>query len=317
MNFSSVLYDRVEDILRDKLGTSENDIKRFSERTVDAYVKDDSTRRGKHEIKKYLDAKLIELISSPKWNRGDNGAYVATLRPDTVSIYTYNDRKCFSILDAKYYTIQFKGNSVSDQPKVGDITKQYLYQLAYNEFIDQHNIEYVQNLFLFPGVEGDKEYGSVDMDFFDYSGGIKLVSINAVKLPAAKMYDVYLSGNPIEEKDYLDYFPKPKIVQYRNLYANSRHLLRYIQRVRKSPREGFDKKTLYNYCMRLLETMKGTIKEEDKRRVLNSIRCYDMEKMERSNEMLAEAILRGEADDDLKNKVLKKISEMTDLVYGI
>ena len=37
------------------------------------------------------------------------------------------------LYDAKYYKIHLNESGVSRQPGVGDVTKQYLYELAYKE----------------------------------------------------------------------------------------------------------------------------------------------------------------------------------------
>ena len=70
-----------------------------------------------------------------------------------ISIYECGDsgEYCFGIYDAKYYNINFHKNSseykVIGQPGVADVTKQYLYQLAYDDFIAKQGYKYVQNMF--------------------------------------------------------------------------------------------------------------------------------------------------------------------------
>ena len=55
----------------------------------------------------------------------------------------------FVIFDAKYYLIQLEHDEeLRGQPGISDIVKQYLYQLAYKEFTDLHNITHVKNCFL-------------------------------------------------------------------------------------------------------------------------------------------------------------------------
>ena len=74
-----------------------------------------------------------------------------TLIPDLVSIPQIDGTDYFLIFDAKYYNIQLeKGKSLRNNPGVGDVTKQYLYQLAYRNFIKAHNIAVVKNCFLMP-----------------------------------------------------------------------------------------------------------------------------------------------------------------------
>lgn len=70
-----------------------------------------------------------------------------------ISIYECGDsgEYCFGIYDAKYYNINFHKNAseykVIGQPGVADVTKQYLYQLAYDDFIAKQGYKYVQNMF--------------------------------------------------------------------------------------------------------------------------------------------------------------------------
>lgn len=76
-----------------------------------------------------------------------------TLIPDLVCIFPYENNYCFGIFDAKYYNIHFyvgksdNKNYVTGQPGVGDITKQYLYQLAYMDFIREQKYKYVRQLY--------------------------------------------------------------------------------------------------------------------------------------------------------------------------
>ena len=57
----------------------------------------------------------------------------------------------FIIFDAKYYNIQLEENKkLRGQPGIESITKQYLYQLAYQPFVEEHQIKTVRNCFLMP-----------------------------------------------------------------------------------------------------------------------------------------------------------------------
>ena len=96
---------------------------------------------------------LINLIDKPQWSGFDaNGdSYIKTaqdtLIPDIISIC---DNK-FIIFDAKYYNLQMEADKdLRGQPGIESITKQYLYQLAYQDFICVHQFEAVRNCFLMP-----------------------------------------------------------------------------------------------------------------------------------------------------------------------
>lgn len=60
------------------------------------------------------------------------------------------------------------------QPGVGDITKQYLYQLAYDDFIIKQGYKYVQNVFLCPDEVAEKKYGWVRMNMLHQIGDKKI-----------------------------------------------------------------------------------------------------------------------------------------------
>ena len=74
-----------------------------------------------------------------------------TLIPDIVSLVNINGDCQFIIFDAKYYNIQLEQNKkLCGQPGIESITKQYLYQLAFQPFVDAHQIGMVRNCFLLP-----------------------------------------------------------------------------------------------------------------------------------------------------------------------
>lgn len=154
------------------------------------------------DYKKNKNKKLIEIIDKPIWYSKDSKVSVATntLKPDLITIDNYENSKCFYILDAKYYYFYFSENKIKGNiPGVGDITKQYLYQLAYEDFMNKHNIDYVQNAFLCP-TDNDEEgvIGHVEMEMFHNLTENKLVNIKVVKLNAEKAYNKYLGINSEE-----------------------------------------------------------------------------------------------------------------------
>lgn len=159
------------------------------------------------DYKKIKQKKLIEIIDKPIWYSKDSKTGIATntLKPDLITIYNYENNKCFYILDAKYYYFYFSKNKIEgNNPGVGDVTKQYIYQLAYEDFMDKHNINYVQNAFLCPA-DNDKEgvIGHVEMKIMHNLIENKLVNIKVVKLNAEKVYNKYLGINSEEMTKYL------------------------------------------------------------------------------------------------------------------
>lgn len=140
--------------------------------------------------------KLIEIIEKPLWTVTGKTA-TDTLIPDIVSISVVNGEWQFVIFDAKYYNAKLDpGIFPKAQPGIESVTKQYLYQLAYQEFIDEHKFSSVKNCFILPTEEStvlDKEEVSLQM-----LSKIGLQSIKVRFLPAKMAYDNYLSGRKLD-----------------------------------------------------------------------------------------------------------------------
>lgn len=81
-------------------------------------------------------------------------------------------------------------------PGVGDVTKQYLYQLAYKKFIEAHHIAVVKNCFLMP-TEKDEiiKKGTARMPMLEALG---LENIQIRQLPAAMMNEYYLTQRKMD-----------------------------------------------------------------------------------------------------------------------
>lgn len=146
---------------------------------------------------------LIDIIEKPKWQGLDTNSTAflktasETLKPDLINIYEEDGKYIFVILDAKYYCIQLERNKpLSGQPGVGDITKQYLYQLAYRDFIVQNQIDYVKNCFLMPTeLTNIVRLGIASLSMLS---GLGLADIQIRLLPAVKMYDLYLNSKLLD-----------------------------------------------------------------------------------------------------------------------
>ena len=162
---------------------------------------------------------LKQLIDKPCWkfhgtfyedNSGessDTEEYSArTLIPDVITFEKdEHETQWFLIFDAKYYVPVWGNGSISGQPGIGDITKQYLYHLAYHKFTEAHGME-ARNCLLFPWDGAD---GYVDMS---RSGIVSLEMMKAFKtseekallkdiavrfVSAEKFYTLYLSGTKL------------------------------------------------------------------------------------------------------------------------
>lgn len=143
--------------------------------------------------------KLIELIEKPLWTITGKCAK-DTLIPDLISICKVNGQHQFIIFDAKYYNAHLEtGIAPTGQPGIESVTKQYLYQLAYQKFIEDHNFSSVKNCFLLPTENNEiEDKGEVRMEMLSNLG---LQDIKGRLIPATMAYDLYLSGRKMDIAD--------------------------------------------------------------------------------------------------------------------
>lgn len=142
--------------------------------------------------------KLIDIIEKPIWSSNDSRGSLfqksskETLTPDLITIANQNGKIQFIILDAKYYNIQLeKDKELKGNPGIGDITKQYLYQLSFMKFITEHKIETVMNCFIMPTqTDVIVNKGMVRIEMLS-SLGLQNIQIRLV--PAEMMYEYYLT----------------------------------------------------------------------------------------------------------------------------
>lgn len=142
---------------------------------------------------------LDSVIEKPLWTGIDRTGNAfgklasKSLEPDFVSVIDSGGRYDLVILDAKYYTITLmKDKKLSGQPGIADITKQYLYEVAFKEFADAHGISSVKNGFLMPSDGAKiKGLGCVSLDMLS---GLGLEDIQLYLMPASEMFDCYLKS---------------------------------------------------------------------------------------------------------------------------
>ena len=148
---------------------------------------------------------LLGIIPRPLWERYIGNGYVAcgkvdTLIPDTVSLAVDGmGRRAFCIYDAKYYVPSLSGQ-MRHQPGLESVTKQFLYQSAYGEFVADHGFDRVVNAFLVPSggdylvkmarVSFEKVMGKVAAPFSNY--------VDMWALPANRVFEAYLDGERID-----------------------------------------------------------------------------------------------------------------------
>jgi hypothetical protein len=147
--------------------------------------------------------KLIDLIDKPQW-AGDspNGEPFIkqaedTLIPDLVSIINIDGDYQFIIFDAKYYNIQLEANKkLRGQPGIESITKQYLYQLAFQPFVEAHQIRNVRNCFLMPTASSEiVQKGVASLTMLSNLG---LQDIQIRLLPTEMMYRHYIENTKFD-----------------------------------------------------------------------------------------------------------------------
>ncbi|EAC5623775.1 LlaJI family restriction endonuclease [Listeria monocytogenes] len=138
-------------------------------------------------------SRLIDLVEKPHWH-GKNDSFSRdakdTLIPDIVSLNKVKDSYQFIIFDAKYYNLTLEENRLAGHPGIGDVTKQYLYQLAYKQFIQEGGFISVKNCFLMPTEASEViDKGFVNLNMLD---NLELESIQIRQLPATEVYSDYL-----------------------------------------------------------------------------------------------------------------------------
>ena len=134
---------------------------------------------------------LKKIIEKPKWiiNDFDEPKETKSLEPDIISFF----EDTFIISDAKYYNLDFDDDNLSGQPGLESITKQYLYELAYKQFIEDNYFKQVKNAFLFPTYDENLENkGVVKLEMLSSKG---LEDIQVIMIPASKLNEMYLENN--------------------------------------------------------------------------------------------------------------------------
>ena len=127
-------------------------------------------------------------IKKPKWYHKYKTHKTETFKPDIVTWI----EDTFVILDAKYYNLTFNEEELSGNPGLGDITKQYLYQLALEDFRTKKGFTDVKNALLFPSYNDYFENkGYVEIEILSDLG---LENIQVIMLPASNVNKAYLEN---------------------------------------------------------------------------------------------------------------------------
>jgi hypothetical protein len=151
---------------------------------------------------KYDDVK--KHIGKPKWRTASGKNYEAeTLIPDIITMYKQSMKKYFIISDAKYYDIKLSDTKFDNNPGVGDVTKQYLYQLTFMDYINMQKFDVIQNVLLFPTEENEiSQIGTVTIEFLKK---LDLEDILVIKFPAYMVFEMYINGKRLDIGNYVDF----------------------------------------------------------------------------------------------------------------
>lgn len=153
--------------------------------------------------------KIIDLIEKARWEINDKALETTeTLEPDIITIDS--ESKGFYILDGKYYMITPKeeSNKIYNQPGIQDVVKQFAYQKAYQNFIQEYNFRKIGNAFLFPqkySVSEEKKKniifnGTVQLDLMQYYAFKLLAPIQILELNAKFVFENYITNTNREDE---------------------------------------------------------------------------------------------------------------------
>lgn len=172
--------------------------------------------------------KLKTVIEKAVWYLSDNSEPLCNpliqtpvksgqLIPDLVTI----EKNQLIILDAKYYDLSKEGKELKGNPGIESITKQYLYQLAFKQFVRKYNLKEGGNYFILP----------TEMEIYIYRGNVQLGILNDVglkdihifQIPSEEIFDYYLSNQTIkvEEKLGITIPPHFKLTQNNNSFPTT------------------------------------------------------------------------------------------------
>ena len=132
---------------------------------------------------------LLSIIEKPNWVSESESEFGKRLIPDSITFNEEGNTLEFIIFDAKYY------NWPNHKPGIGDIIKQYLYELAYKKFIELVGFDDSKNCFLFP-FDGDEieNWGYVELKMLNNLG---LKNIEVRLLPAKHINALYLENKKL------------------------------------------------------------------------------------------------------------------------
>ena len=194
----------------------------FNNRLIDT-IKIESVISNLHSGSQLFGKTFKNIIPQPLWTNlsGEFKEVKGTLIPDIISIIDHlhpidsksSKLKTFFVLDPKYYNLEmelndYKDLSVKNNPGVGDITKQILYEHAYKDKL-RYYYDKLYNILLFPKLYENDDAGN-DV-FYNIIGKVrfdlKIFTKNTVWLAGINpvvIYDSYLKNNRRGEKELVN-----------------------------------------------------------------------------------------------------------------
>jgi len=129
-------------------------------------------------------------IPKPKWTIYPNTtpSEKSTYVPDIIRTTKGLKDNIFFILDAKYYNIRYQDGVLSNNPGIGDVSKQLLYELALDTSVSHFSRKY--NVFLFPAIQENQftVFGTVNLNFLQRN------PVHLVYVSSRAFFDMYLNG---------------------------------------------------------------------------------------------------------------------------
>lgn len=127
-----------------------------------------------------------------------------TLEPDIISIHN----GIFYILDGKYYVPHYNENTISNQPGIQDVVKQFAYHKAFYNLLQISSLEKVANAFLLPQTfprankndENIKYIGNVKLLLMQTFALETLCPISLIELNPDFVFENYLQGKRISDE---------------------------------------------------------------------------------------------------------------------
>ncbi|MFD2212386.1 LlaJI family restriction endonuclease [Metabacillus endolithicus] len=194
MNFNLVWEKTCAFILNNQLNTKLKEIEAIDNHQIDVKIENKT---------------LNQLIPYPVWipknakTAKDYKTARKTIQLDIVSIFRKQSKRYFVIWDAKYYNLLLSKERLEHNPGVEDVIKQYVYYLAYDDFIKKQKFDFSYNVLIFPSETSEIELiGKVDLDFLRQA--LNITDILLLKIPAKLIFELYLKDKLIDVDELVE-----------------------------------------------------------------------------------------------------------------